>query len=324
MTAPGLALLAFLPLSSLLAQDPDKAHVRVARKVAPATVYVEGGRQMGSGVIIDKTGVVLTSTTAAGTTGTTATVITQGSRSYRGRVMGRVTGLELALVKIDAGSELPFVELGDSDRARVGQTAYVFGDSFGSIVGDDQPAMSMGAVSGIYRVEKTKAGSAYTGTVIETSAAVNPNQDGGPLVDREGRLIGMVTLNYDESKFTGLAIPINVLKPEIERIRKDFEAGVVSTAAAPRPAVRGWIGLEVQAVEGGLEVTRVSRNGPAEKAGVRKGDVLVKADAARTLTRAALDKVIGAKGAGETVALALRRGGEPLELPVTLARRPEY
>jgi S1-C subfamily serine protease len=101
--------------------------------------------------------------------------------------------------------------------------------------------------------------------VIETSAAVNPNQDGGPLVDRDGRLIGMVTLNYDESKFTGIAVPVNALKPEIERIRKEHETGIV---AAPRkPAAPGWLGLEVQAVEGGLEVVRVSRNGRRRRPG---------------------------------------------------------
>jgi S1-C subfamily serine protease len=302
--------------------DVDKIHTAVARKVAPAVVFVADNRQSGSGVLIDKTGVVLTSTTAVGPSSTTVTVVTKGSKSWRGRVMGRSPDKELVLVKIDAGGELPFVELGDSDRVRVGQTSYVFGDSFGSMIGDDQPAMSMGSVSGIYRVTKTKGSSSYLGPVIETSAAVNPNQDGGPLVDKDGRLIGMVTLNYDESKFTGIAVPVNALKPEIERIRKEHETGIV---AAPRkPAAPGWLGLEVQAVEGGLEVVRVSRNGPAEKAGVKKGDVLVKAEAARTLTRAALDKVLGQKAAGEPLRLVLRRGGEPMELAVTLAKRPEY
>ncbi len=324
MIAPGLALLALLPLAASAQDDPDKAHVRIARKVAPATVYVEGARDRGSGVIIDKTGIVLTSTTACGSTGTAVTVTTKGSKSYRGRVMGRANDKELVLVKIDAGGELPFVELGDSGRARVGQTSYVFGDCFGSIENDDQPAMSMGVVSGIYPVTKTKGGSRYTGTVLETSAAVNPNQDGGPLVDRDGRLLGMVTLNYDESKFTGIAVPVDVLKPEIERIRREYETGIVSTPPARKPPVAGWLGVEVQAVEGGLQVVRVSRNGPADQAGVKKGDVLVKAEAARTLTRAALDKVVGAKGAGEPVRLVLRRAGEPMELSVTLAKRPEY
>ena len=321
MNSAGLILVAFLAAAQ---DEPDKVHVRIARKVAPATVFVRGTRDAGSGVIIDKTGIILTSSTACGSSGSTVTVTTKGSKAYRGRIMGRAPDKELVLVKIDAGGELPFVELGDSDAVRVGQTSYVFGDSFGSLENDDQPAMSMGAISGVYRVTKTKGSSSYVGTVLETSAAVNPNQDGGPLVDREGRLLGMVTLNYEESKFTGIAVPVNVLKPEIERIRKEFETGIVSTPPARKPSEAGWIGVEVQAVEGGLEVTRVSKNGPAEKAGVKRGDVLVKAEAARTLTRAALDKVVAAKGPGEPVRLVLRRMGEPLELQVTLAKRPEY
>ena len=322
MNTVGLLLLSLLPASPQ--DDPDKAHVGVARKVAPATVYVTDNRQSGSGVIIDKTGIILTSSTAVGPSSKTVTVITKGSKSWRGRVMGRSNDKELVLVKVDAGGELPFVELGDSGQVRVGQTSYVFGDSFGSIVGDDQPAMSMGVVSGVYPVTKTKGGSSYTGTVLETSAAVNPNQDGGPLVDKDGRLIGMVTLNYEESKFTGIAVPVNVLKPEIERIRKEFETGIVAAPPARKPEDAGWMGVEVQAVEGGLEVVRVAKNGPADKAGVKKGDILVKAEAARTLTRAALDKVVGARGPGEPMKLVLRRAGEPLELSVTLAKRPEY
>ncbi len=299
-------------------EELDAPHVRIYRRVAPATVAVRGSRDAGSGVIIDGSGIILTSPTACGAASEAVTVTLQGHRQHRGRVMGRVNDKELVLVKIDA-QDLPAVELGDSDDARVGQVVYALGDSFGSIQKDGQPAISMGVVSGLYEVSKRQRGTYYTGKVIETSAAVNPDQDGGPLVDRHGRLLGIVTLNYDESKFTGIAIPINELKPHIERIRRQYDSG----GTPPSPG-GSWLGAEVRPAEGGLEVTRVSPRGPAEKAGVRKGDLLRRADNVRLITRAALEKLLQRKAPGETVKIELARDGSSVELTITLGRKPVY
>jgi S1-C subfamily serine protease len=315
-------LLAFT-LGALIQEEPDKIHVRVAKKVAPATVHVEGGRQRGSGILIDRSGILLTSPTACGTSSTSVTVLVHGSKSYTGRVMGRANNLELVLVKIDAKEDLPFVEMGDSEAARVGQVAYVFGDSFDSIKGDDQPAMSMGVISGIYEITQKHDNSLYAGKVLETSAAVNPNQDGGPLVDREGRLLGIVTLNYDDSKFTGVAVPIHLLKPAIEKIRREYLS--VPVVVEPAKAQNAWLGLEVRAVEGGLEVTRVARNSPAEKAGLRKGDVLLLLDAVRATTEESLRKTLDQKSSDDTLKVTFNRAGAGRqELAVRLAPKRVY
>jgi S1-C subfamily serine protease len=332
--AAAVSLLVFALAARLHAQeDPDKVHVRVYKKVAPATCYVEGGRNRGSGVIIDKSGIVLTSPTACGTNTDVVNILVKGGKSYTGRVMGRVNEHELVLVKIDAKDPFPFVELGDSDAAHVGQISYVFGDCFDSLRNDDQPAMSMGVLSGIYEVTKRQPGTFYTGKVLETSAAVNPNQDGGPLVDREGRLLGIVTLNYDDSKFTGLAVPVNVLKPGIAQIKREFEnpAAKVVPKPAPRvdPPAKGrsaevWFGAEVRAVNGGLELTRIARKGPAFHAGLQRGDVLTTLDSSRMLTEAALQKAIAGKSPGDAVAVTVLRDGEKKELRVTLGSKPIY
>ena len=314
---------------------PDKVHVRVYKKVAPATVYVEGGRHRGTGVIIDKSGIVLTSPTACGPTSEVVTVYVKGGKSYTGRVMGRVVEHELVLIKIDGKDALPFVELADSDAARVGQVSYVLGDCFDSLRTDDQPAISMGVISGIYEVTKKQPGTYYSGRVLETSAAVNPNQDGGPLVDKDGRLLGIVTLNYDEAKFTGLAVPVNVLKPGIAQIKKEFANPIAKAPPKPppraEPAARAasrsadlWFGAEVKAVSGGLEVTRVARKSPAEKAGLQRGDVLTSLDAVKTLTEASLQKALAPRSPGDAVAVTLLRDGQKKDLKVTLASKPIY
>ncbi len=314
--------------AAVAAQDePDKLHVRVARKVAPAVVYVEGGGQRGSGVLIDPSGLVLTSPTACGANSSVVTVLTQGNRQHKGKVLGRDTAKELVLVKIDAPQPFPFVPLGDSDAAKIGQIAYVFGDSYESLVNDDQAAMSLGIVSGLYTVDEKRGGSLYTGPVLETSAAVNPNQDGGPLVDREGRLLGIVTLNYDESKFTGLAVPVNALKPSIEKIRKAHASGaggVADVTERPRASSDAWLGLETRPADGGLEVTRVSKNGPADKGGVRKGDLLKRADGEALAAEGSLEQAAAGKSPGDVVTLLLAREGERMELKITVGRRPLF
>jgi S1-C subfamily serine protease len=329
---------AFATATAGLQEELDKVHVRVARKVAPATVAVDGGGSRGSGVIIDKSGIILTSPTAVGTSSSRVTVLTKGARAYTGKVLGRANDRELVVIKIDAGQDLPCLELGDSDAVKPGQISYVFGDSYDSIRSDDQAAMSLGVISGIYDLTQRHERSLYTGKVLETSAAVNPAQNGGPLVDREGRLLGLVTLNYDDSKFTGLAVPINSLKTAIEKIRKDYTSVPVvigplrpEPAAEPKrpaeaaPVGEAWLGLEVKAVAGGVEVTRATRKSPAHREGIRRGDIVSMIDGAKVASEEAFLKTISRKAPGDTVRLTIQRdGGGVQELLVKLAAKPVY
>jgi S1-C subfamily serine protease len=341
MRPVALAFAFLIPLAAVAQEDLDKVHVRIAKKVAAATVAVDAGGMRGSGVLIDRSGIILTSPTAVGLSTSRVSVLTKGARAYTGKVMGRANDRELVVVKIDAGEDLPFVELGDSDAARAGQISYVFGDSYDSIRSDDQAAMSLGVISGIYDLTQRHDKSLYTGKVLETSAAVNPAQNGGPLVDREGRLLGLVTLNYDDSKFTGLAVPINTLKPAIEKIRRDYTtAPVVIGPLRPEPAAEprkpaepapkaaageAWLGLEVKAVAGGLEVTRVTRKSPAHEAGIARGDLLTMIDAAKVTSEEAYRKALGRKSPEDTVRLTLQRDGAGVrELSVLLKARPVY
>jgi S1-C subfamily serine protease len=341
MKAFALAFAFLVPLAAVAQEDLDKVHVRVAKKVSSATVAVDAGGMRGSGVIIDKSGIILTSPTAVGMSTSRVSVLTKGARAYTGKVMGRANDRELVVIKIDAGQDLPFLELGDSDAVKPGQISYVFGDSYDSIRSDDQAAMSLGVISGIYELTQRHDKSLYTGKVLETSAAVNPAQNGGPLVDREGRLLGLVTLNYDDSKFTGLAVPVNALKPAIEKIRKDYtSAPVVIGPLRPEPAAesrkpaearpradvgQAWLGLEVKAAAGGVEVTRSTRRSPAHGAGIRRGDVVSMIDGTKIASVDAYLAALAKKAPEDTVRLTIQReGGDLQELLVKLAAKPVY
>ncbi len=332
--APALAVALVAALASPCWAQPKEdaadAHKRMYKKIAPSVVYVAGGSQRGSGVIVDKEGYVVTSPTACGPSTTDVTVQLVGQKRVTGRVVGRVNELELVVVKISE-KNLPAVEMGDSEKAKVGCVTYVFGDCYGSMEVDDQVAISLGVLSSVYEVDEKQRGTFYTGPVLETSCAVNPNQDGGPLIDGHGKLIGIVTLNYQESKFTGIAVPIHRLKPEIDRIIKEHRTGIVSKPPPPvdtpvKKGEPGWLGVEVEEDDdaAGVAVSKLFRNGPAEKGGLKKGDVIRQVNQQRVLTKKRFEEILGKLEEGASVTLRVLRDGKETDVKVTLGRKIFY
>lgn len=313
-------VLALAPAARAQQDEFSQAHIRAYKKAAPAVVYVKGGGQIGSGVVIDRSGIVLTTPTACGSSSTSVTVRNSSHVEYSAKVLGRVNEKDLVVLKIEGEGPFPYVELGDSDSVRTGQIVYALGDSFGSIVTDGQVAMSLGVVSGFYDITEEKLrGAQYRGPVVEISAAVNQNQDGGPVVDRGGRLMGLLTLNYDDSKFTGVAIPINALRRDIERIAKGIATPVETTNRA-----EVWIGIELDETDDGLVVMRVYAKSPAEKGGLRKGDLIRRVNGKKLLTTKTFGETLAAMKPGEVVAVRLVRDGKETEFKVTLAKKPVY
>jgi len=254
-----------LPLAlSVFAQDEEalRVHTKLHQRVSPAIVGIRGGGRRGTGIVISPLGLILSSTTVAGSRDETVEVTLKGHKRVRGSIVRRKPELELMLVKIEAKDVPGVIDLGDSDAVKLGQVSYVLGDSYNSIFTDDQVALTLGHVSGRYSVDATQGRSTYKGEVIETSAGVNPNNDGAALVDATGRLIGMVTMNYHDSKFTGIAIPVN-------RLKEDIQAGLAPYRTA------GWLGLTLEDKGGKIAIAKVAAKGPAEKGGLKAGDVLV-------------------------------------------------
>jgi serine protease Do len=260
-----IPVLAALWVSSAVMQDeePLRVHTRLYEKISPAIVGVRGRGRRGTGIIVNKSGFILTSLTAIGTSGDTVQVYLKGHKKVDGKVLHRERSLEMAVVRIEPKDVPATIVFGDSDAVKIGQVSYVLADSYNSIFTDDQVALTLGHISGRYDVDKNKNRTYYKGPVIETSAKVNPNGDGGALVDAKGNLLGMITMNYHEAKFTGIAIPVNALKDKLREVM----------AANREP---GWIGLKVSGTKSRIKVTKVSRDSPAEKAGIKKGDLIIR------------------------------------------------
>jgi serine protease Do len=270
--AIALALGALLPgVAAAQDADPAQVHANFYKKHAPAIVGVKqsGNRASGTGVIIDERGYIVTSSLAiAGER--SVTVYLHGGGTASASVVARADDKELAILKLGGeGKSWPAVELGRSADVKIGRVCYVLGDSFESIFTDGQAAISVGVISGRYTLEKRKRQS-YAGEVLETSAAVNQNQGGGPLLDAHGRVLGLVSMNYHDSKFAGVAIPIDALREAIE--------AAIEGRAMPRAVAKqasGWIGAEFEEHEGQVFAVRVFSNGPAKEAGLERGEVVV-------------------------------------------------
>ena len=273
-------------------------------------------RSLGSGVIFSDQGYILTNHHVIGGADAIQVFLRDG-RSATAKVIGSDPETDLAVLKIDL-KNLPTITLGKSERVHVGDVTLAIGNPFG--VGQ---TVTMGIVSATGR---SALGINTFENFIQTDAAINPGNSGGALVDARGNLIGINTAIFSQTGSSvgiGFAIPTSLAKDVMEQI---IEHG--------RP-LRGWLGIEAQMLTPelldafglkkgteGLVITALYRNGPAHKAGVEPGDVLVGIDGKKTGDARETLLAISNHKPGERIRLDLMRDGKPLTIEATAAERP--
>ena len=278
------------------------------------------GPASGSGVIVREDGYILTNDhVVAGTRDNTVRVTLNDGRRLRGKVF-RDQRSDLAVVKVDAGKPLPYVRFTDSNRVRVGQWAVAIGSPFGQ-----QNTMTAGIVSALHRSTAVRRGEGrYYPNLIQTDASINQGNSGGPLLNINGELMGINVLIYSPSGGSvglGYAIPANTAKTVMEQL---ITRGRV---------VRGYLGLQPEDVpvakrdalrtEGGARVRSVSPDTPADKGGIRAGDVVTRFGARQITSEVDLRDAISATAPGTSVPVTVLRNGEPRTLQVTVGSAPE-
>jgi serine protease Do len=311
------------PAGEVPARNPLRASATsgVYQRAAPAIVgIVCGGEQgtYGTGVLIDPSGLVLTTVTVVPRAATRIRVHLRGGAELAARIVLINEEKELALIRVGAPGEkreFPHLKLGDSAAARPGHTALTFGNAFHSIEHDDQVTMAEGLVSGVYQVSASDlvSESKYTGPVLETSAAVNDGMDGGPLLDREGRIIGLLSLAYSKNRWLGTAIPVNDLKPLIAAERGWFHDR--------REEVAAFAGIELEEVaRSEVRILRVEPDGPAARAGLVAGERILSIGGKRVESLAAFRAEFAAASPGGKLALEVEpaMGGSPRPVEVRL------
>ena len=293
----------------------------------PQNTYKQKIPGLGSGVIVDASGLVLTNSHVIRDADEIRVNLPDG-RHFDAKVLGDSHVYDLAVLKIDGTARLPVATLGNSDSLVVGEWAIAIGNPFGFLLDDPQPTVTAGVVSATRRDIKSEATDGNSGVyknMIQTDAAINPGNSGGALVNGDGEIIGINTFIFTQgggSIGLGFAIPINMAKRLLGEIR---QFGRVREA---------WPGMQVQPVTdllarrlgweeaGGLVVTRVDPSGPAARAEVKVGDRIRKVNGKVTNTvDDAQGSIYGAR-VGDTLSLELEREGKRVTIVVTLEEAP--
>ncbi|HRP10951.1 MAG TPA: trypsin-like peptidase domain-containing protein [Terricaulis sp.] len=241
-------------------------------------------------------------------------VILQNGRRLEARVVGRDPATDIAVLRVAAGAPLPFVNLGDSETARVGDIVLAIGNPFG--LGG---SLSVGVVSA--RNRDIDAG--RYDNFIQTDAAINQGNSGGPLFNMAGDVIGVNTAILSASGASvgiGFATPTSIVRPVVDQILSFGETrrgwlGVRLSNLTPELAERaGWSG------EGGAVVTRLTPNGPAQRAGLRIGDVVLRFGGRDVIDSRALTRMVGESAVGSSVEIELMREGRRMNIRAEIER----
>ena len=322
----------------------ESAIVAVAKKVSPAVVTIvsEGTpltdqmfpfqvpgqpvpEGIGSGVIFDSNGWILTNRhVVAGSQ--KLTVRLNDGRRFDGRIYGIDTLTDLAIVKVET-TGLPAAPIGDSSTIQVGQLAIAIGSPLGTY----SNSVTSGIISALGRTIQVQGGQITN--LIQTDAAINPGNSGGPLLDAAGNVIGINTAIASNGQGIGFAIPINIARP------------IMQQALAGEKLARPWIGVRYQMIDfalqeaeklpvaqgawisGGQDATgqpqpAVVPGSPAEKAGLKEGDIITSVEEITIEGNHPLDAVLTQFAPGKTVTIEILRGGQKLTLQLTLGTRP--
>jgi serine protease Do len=310
--------------------DPWQVVVDAAEKVSPAVVGIVNTRSLydifgreylrdtsGSGLIITSDGYIVTNNHVIAGDSRKITVFLADGRTMEAEIIGADPATDLAVIKID-GTGLPTAVFGDSDQLKPGQLAIAIGNPLGM---EFNRSVTVGVISGLDRV--LKVGDAYM-RLIQTDAVINPGNSGGPLIDGDAQVIGLnsAKLNVEAVEGMGFAIPSNQVRRIVTEI---METGRVRRAFAglslmDRSEVR--IYKPTVKIDRGIYVYDVVSGGPAAKAGVRQGDIVVEFAGHTINDVGTFVALISELSPGDNVKMKVLRGDQELEFTITLIEAP--
>ena len=265
---------------------------------------------LGSGVLIDgKRGLIITNAHVIANAGSIRVAL-QDEREFDAEIVGADLDSDLAVLRIRSNQHLPEVAMGSSDDMMIGETVIAIGNPFGF-----SNTVTTGVISSLNRSIRTE--NRVYHQFIQTDASINPGNSGGPLLNIDGELIGINTAIYAKAQGIGFAIPISKAKKIISDL---IEHGEVQQA---------WIGVTVQNIDadlarylniprdGGVIVKAVEKDSPADRAGIREGDIIVAIEERIVLSDDDYQTAMRGHGAGEVLPIRIWRDGKILKMPVT-------
>ncbi|MDQ5852223.1 MAG: trypsin-like peptidase domain-containing protein [Chloroflexota bacterium] len=311
----------------------SEAVVTVAEKVGPAVVNIAAihrGTQRtprgpvpfeapgaGSGVIITPDGYILTNSHVV-LSATRLEVTLADGRTLPAQLVGADPATDLAVIRVDV-TGLPSAQLGDSDRLRVGQLVIAIGNPLGF-----QATVTAGVVSAVGRSLRSQSGRLIE-NIIQTDAALNPGNSGGPLVDSRGQVVGINTAIIQGAQGICFAVPVNTARWVVGLLIKEgrVSRAFLGIAGEVRPLHARMVRQLGLSTRAGVGIVQVVPGSPAERAGLRPRDVILSLDDTPVSSSDEVHRFLTRARIGATVRVGILRDGQRLELPAVLATSPE-
>jgi putative serine protease PepD len=301
----------------------------VVRQVLPSVVLIRTPAGLGSGVVLDRSGNIVTNAHVAGTATTFQVQTADDPAPRTAHLVGTYPPDDLAVIRVDDASGLQPAAFGDSDRAQAGDVVLAVGNPLGL-----SGSVTEGIISATGRTVTEPSTPGLAGTVtaaaalpgaIQTSAPINPGNSGGALVNAAGEVIGIPTLaaasphGGGQVQGIGFAIPSN--------LARDIARQIITTGHVTN-SHRAALGAQAATVTGpdgaprGTKIVAVTSGGPADRAGLRPGDMIQAIGPDRTPDAAAMAQALAAARPGDHVTVTVTRGTQNLTIPVTLGELP--
>ena len=271
---------------------------------------------LGTGLIVTESGYILSNEHVTGSKYSTCYITLENGKKYDGKVVWSDTDLDLS---IDAKG-LKYITLGDSSNIKVGESVYAIGNPIGF---EFRRTVTSGIISAKNRSIKLEENNniSYMSDLIQTDATINPGNSGGPLIYPNGEVIGINTVKISSAEGIGFAIPINVVKGVIESFKNtgSFEQTTIGIYAYDKDVIP-YLNSNINFSEG-IYIAEITKNGPAESAGLKQGDIITEIDSKKLSTMNDLREYIYTKKVGDIVNLQISRGKINRSIDVTLGKK---
>ena len=288
-------------------------------KNAGTTIFLKDGTSslgLGSGVIVSENGYILSNEHVTGSKYSNCYITLENGKTYTGSVVWSDSTVDLSISKINV-KNLPYASLGDSDNVRVGEIVYAIGNPIGY---QFQRTVTSGIISAVNRTVRIdeNGGSTYMEDLIQTDAGINPGNSGGPLINPDGKIIGINSVKIESAEGIGFAVPINIVKPIIERYMKEekFEEASLGIFAYDKEIIP-YIDEKIE-IQRGIYIAQISLDSPAAKTGLKVGDVITKIYNLELSKMSDLRSYIYTKSPGDEVNLSIYRNKREIQIRVKL------
>lgn len=277
---------------------------------------------LGTGIIVSNEGYVITNYHVSGKKLSKCYITLEDGEEYMGQVVWTDPNLDLSIIKINISKQMNYAKLGDSDSLKIGQGVYAIGNPLGA---EFQKTVTYGIVSALDRTIKVTDEednkSSYMEELIQTDASINAGNSGGPLVDTNGNIIGITTIKITDAEGIGFAIPINIIKPIIQKLESlgEYEEASLGVYVYDKEATQ-YLNSSLD-FEYGVYVTELVSDGAGKTAGIRIGDIIQEIDGIRLNKINDLRRYIYTKNVEDEVNLKILRNRHEIELTAKLTKK---